>query len=287
MARGADSGGVPSPAMADDIHFVDANGLRFAYLEQGSGPLVLMLHGFPDTAHTWDDLRPRIAAQGLPRGQSVYARVSPQRDPGARPGPGNPGARSARTDRSARRPRRHRHRARLGRLGRIRRGRARPGSSEKAFRYRHSASGGAQAVAEKALGRPPFRGVQASGRGESLRAQRLRGAARHISAMVPDVESRPAGVRRGARELLKPGELERRVRLLPEALPRTQRIAEGADHGAGCCLRGAGRSHRRPVGLSARRANVRQRVHSRGGPGGHFMHREHPDAFAERLLAHL
>jgi pimeloyl-ACP methyl ester carboxylesterase len=22
-------------------------------------------------------------------------------------------------------------------------------------------------------------------------------------------------------------------------------------------------------------------------PGGHFMHREHPDTFAERLLAHL
>ena len=56
--------------MADPIKFVDANGLSFAYLEEGSGPLVLMLHGFPDTAHTWDDLRPRIAAQG-------YRAVSP------------------------------------------------------------------------------------------------------------------------------------------------------------------------------------------------------------------
>jgi pimeloyl-ACP methyl ester carboxylesterase len=56
--------------MADEIHYVDANGLRFAYLEEGSGPLVLMLHGFPDTAHTWDDLRPRIAAAG-------YRAVSP------------------------------------------------------------------------------------------------------------------------------------------------------------------------------------------------------------------
>src|ERR1700722_16849389 len=56
--------------MADAIHFVDANGLNFAYLEEGSGPLVLMLHGFPDTAHTWDDLRPRIAARG-------YRAVSP------------------------------------------------------------------------------------------------------------------------------------------------------------------------------------------------------------------
>ena len=49
--------------MADAINFVDANGLRFGYLEEGSGPLVLLLHGFPDTAHTWDELRPRIAAE--------------------------------------------------------------------------------------------------------------------------------------------------------------------------------------------------------------------------------
>lgn len=56
--------------MADATHFVDANGLRFAYLEDGAGPLVLMLHGFPDTAHTWDDLRQRVAAKG-------YRAVSP------------------------------------------------------------------------------------------------------------------------------------------------------------------------------------------------------------------
>ncbi len=56
--------------MDDATQFVDANGMRFAYLEEGSGPLVLMLHGFPDTAHSWDDLRPRIAAKG-------YRAVSP------------------------------------------------------------------------------------------------------------------------------------------------------------------------------------------------------------------
>jgi pimeloyl-ACP methyl ester carboxylesterase len=31
---------------------VAANGLRFAYLEEGAGPLVLLLHGFPDTARS-------------------------------------------------------------------------------------------------------------------------------------------------------------------------------------------------------------------------------------------
>lgn len=56
--------------MAGAIEFAEANGLRFAYISEGSGPLVLMLHGFPDTAHTWDDLRPRIAAKG-------YRAVSP------------------------------------------------------------------------------------------------------------------------------------------------------------------------------------------------------------------
>jgi pimeloyl-ACP methyl ester carboxylesterase len=52
------------------IKTVEANGLRFAYLEEGAGPLVLLLHGFPDTAHTWDAVRPALAAAG-------YRAVSP------------------------------------------------------------------------------------------------------------------------------------------------------------------------------------------------------------------
>ena len=44
--------------------FVDANGLRFAYLEQGAGPLVILLHGFPDTAHTWDRTLGELARAG-------------------------------------------------------------------------------------------------------------------------------------------------------------------------------------------------------------------------------
>jgi pimeloyl-ACP methyl ester carboxylesterase len=49
---------------SDAIRHVEANGLRFAYLEEGSGPLVILLHGFPDTPHSWDHVRPRIAAKG-------------------------------------------------------------------------------------------------------------------------------------------------------------------------------------------------------------------------------
>jgi pimeloyl-ACP methyl ester carboxylesterase len=54
----------PSLATASPMQHVHANGLDFAYLEQGSGPLVLMLHGFPDTAHTWSHQMPALAAAG-------------------------------------------------------------------------------------------------------------------------------------------------------------------------------------------------------------------------------
>jgi pimeloyl-ACP methyl ester carboxylesterase len=45
--------------------FVDANGLRFGYLEQGTGPLVLLVHGFPDTAFTWDGALAALAGAGF------------------------------------------------------------------------------------------------------------------------------------------------------------------------------------------------------------------------------
>lgn len=56
--------------MKPDLRTVAANGLRFAYFEEGTGPLVLLLHGFPDTAHTWDVVRPALAEAG-------YRAVSP------------------------------------------------------------------------------------------------------------------------------------------------------------------------------------------------------------------
>jgi pimeloyl-ACP methyl ester carboxylesterase len=45
---------------------LEANGLRFALLEDGprEGPLVLCLHGFPDSAWTWRRLLPALAARG-------------------------------------------------------------------------------------------------------------------------------------------------------------------------------------------------------------------------------
>ncbi len=51
--------------MSDDVRFVTANGLRFGYLESGLGPLVLLVHGFPDTARSWDATRSALAAAGF------------------------------------------------------------------------------------------------------------------------------------------------------------------------------------------------------------------------------
>lgn len=50
--------------------FVAANGARFHVAVAGEGPLVLLLHGFPDTAHTWDHTRAALAKAG-------YRAVSP------------------------------------------------------------------------------------------------------------------------------------------------------------------------------------------------------------------
>lgn len=47
-----------------DVKTVEANGLRFGYLERGQGPLVLLVHGFPDTAYTWDRTLPALAEAG-------------------------------------------------------------------------------------------------------------------------------------------------------------------------------------------------------------------------------
>jgi pimeloyl-ACP methyl ester carboxylesterase len=46
------------------MNYISANGLEFAYLEQGEGPLVVLLHGFPDTAHTWSHQMEALAAAG-------------------------------------------------------------------------------------------------------------------------------------------------------------------------------------------------------------------------------
>ncbi len=56
---------MPSAA-AQELNYITANGIRFAYHEAGAAdaPLVLCLHGFPDTAQTYAGLLPALAAAG-------------------------------------------------------------------------------------------------------------------------------------------------------------------------------------------------------------------------------
>ena len=46
------------------VQHLTANGVDFAYLSEGDGPLVVLFHGFPDTAHTWDHAMPALARAG-------------------------------------------------------------------------------------------------------------------------------------------------------------------------------------------------------------------------------
>jgi len=52
---------------------VHANGIDFAYLEEGDGPIVLCLHGFPDHAPTFEPMLHALAAAGF-RGVAPWMR---------------------------------------------------------------------------------------------------------------------------------------------------------------------------------------------------------------------
>lgn len=44
--------------------FVEANGIRMHFAEQGEGPLVVLLHGFPESWYSWRHQLPALAAAG-------------------------------------------------------------------------------------------------------------------------------------------------------------------------------------------------------------------------------
>lgn len=50
--------------MATRFHTKHIRGQKIAYLEEGEGPLVICLHGFPDSAHSFDELRRPLVEQG-------------------------------------------------------------------------------------------------------------------------------------------------------------------------------------------------------------------------------
>lgn len=50
--------------MSETYRHVMLNGIDFAYIDVGDGPAVLCLHGFPDTAHSFDAITPALVAAG-------------------------------------------------------------------------------------------------------------------------------------------------------------------------------------------------------------------------------
>lgn len=45
------------------IHTQSVNGLEYAYIDKGEGPVLFFLHGFPDLAGTWDDAIDVLSAE--------------------------------------------------------------------------------------------------------------------------------------------------------------------------------------------------------------------------------
>src|ERR1700688_3872444 len=68
--------------MAELQHkFVNTNGIRMHYVEQGAGPLVVLCHGWPESWYSWRHQIPALAAAG-------YRAVAPdQRGYGRSDGP--------------------------------------------------------------------------------------------------------------------------------------------------------------------------------------------------------
>ncbi len=41
--------------------YVDSNGVKIHYVTKGSGPLVVLIHGFPDFWYTWREQMPELS----------------------------------------------------------------------------------------------------------------------------------------------------------------------------------------------------------------------------------
>ena len=101
--------------------YADVGDVRLHYVEAGEGPLVVLLHGFPEFWYGWREQIGPLAAAGIPGGGPRHARLQPVLHAGRRPRLRHPpaGRRHRRPDPRARRRVRDAGRARLGRVGRL------------------------------------------------------------------------------------------------------------------------------------------------------------------------
>jgi pimeloyl-ACP methyl ester carboxylesterase len=58
---------LPVAAQDEEVHhrFAQANGLKVHYVESGSGPLVVLVHGFPESWYSWRHQLPALAKAGF------------------------------------------------------------------------------------------------------------------------------------------------------------------------------------------------------------------------------
>ena len=70
MSGGATASTAPTDGAAADVegfthHYADANGIRLHYVSGGSGPAVVLLHGWPLTWREWRGIMPALAKAGF------------------------------------------------------------------------------------------------------------------------------------------------------------------------------------------------------------------------------
>jgi pimeloyl-ACP methyl ester carboxylesterase len=262
---------------------VRVNGVDLAYSDEGSGPVVLMQHGFPDTFHSWDAVRPALVAAGF----RVVTPALRGYHPSAVPSDRAYGAETLGHDL-------------LGVLGAV--------SPEPAVVVGHdwgalAAYAAASLAPEKlrflvtvaiphpASVRPSFRLAWAVRHFVTLR---LPGAARrvrrndfaHLDELVrrwsPAWSFSPEETRAVKQTFSEPGCLEaaldfyRALGPLPRLLRRKIEVPAAAFVGDSDLLA--------PAAYEAARRRYARSYQVVTMPGGHFLHREHPEVFSRELL---
>ena len=267
---------------------VQANGLAFACLEEGHGPLVLLLHGFPDTAHTWDHTRPALARAGF-RAVSPFMRGYA---PTAIPADGD---------------------YRIDTLARDVAGLIEALGEERAIVIGHdwgaSAAFGAAilfpervsflvtlAIPHPASVRPSpallwkarhFFSLRRRGAAERVRADQFAHVDEILHRWSPAWEVPPDESSAVKRAFAEPGCLDAALgyyRALGPRLPASQR---GRIRMPSVAFAGATDFALRPSAFERARRFYDGAYEVVELPGGHFLHREHPDRFNAELLARL
>ena len=76
-----------SPAMPYEKHFKDVNGKRIAYVDEGSGDPIVLLHGNPTSSYLWRNVIPELQGLGRVIAPDLIGQGDSEKLP-AREGPG-------------------------------------------------------------------------------------------------------------------------------------------------------------------------------------------------------